>query len=97
MKSSAVDPKAAAKNAVPGGFQEGHDSRGCGKTRKRAHHRGRAALQGRVTGLKSSRALAPVVALPRGMEFFRSLSSPAVCRLTLTRASAPEVSSWHVR
>ena len=43
-----------------GWFREGHDFTTCGKTRKCAGHRGRAALQGRVSRAKSTRALAPV-------------------------------------
>jgi hypothetical protein len=36
------------------------------------HYRGRAALQGRVTPLKSCWALALVLAVPRQIDFFRN-------------------------
>jgi hypothetical protein len=45
---------------------------GCGKTHDRVGHRGRAALQGRVTLLKSTWGLAPEVVLPWQIRFFRS-------------------------
>src|SRR5271169_4756372 len=58
--------------------REGHDFTACGKTHECADHRGRAALQGRVSPVKSARALALVVALSRPIAFFRSLFSRAV-------------------
>ena len=44
---------------------------------ERVDHRGRAALQGRVTRVKSVRALARVVVLLRQIASFRSFSSRA--------------------
>jgi hypothetical protein len=50
----------------------------CGKSHQSPYRRGRAALQGRVSRLKSAWALAPVVVLPRQIAFFRKLFSAAV-------------------
>jgi oxygen-independent coproporphyrinogen III oxidase len=47
----------------------------CGKTHECVDHRGRAALQGRVSPAKSARASAPVAVLPRQIALFRSLFS----------------------
>src|SRR5271169_812299 len=64
---------------------KGHGFRACGKTHECADHRGRAALQGRVSPVKSGRALALVVALSRPIAFFRSLFSRAVIAANQSR------------
>ena len=57
--------------------REGHRFRACGRSHKCLYRRGRAALQGRVSPLKSAWALAPVVVLLRRIAFFRKLFSRA--------------------
>jgi len=55
----------------------GHGFTACGKSREIIRDRGRAALQRRVSALKSTRALAPVLRKWAWNDFFRSLFSRA--------------------
>jgi len=71
---------------------KGHGFTACGKTHECADHRGRAALQGRVSPVKSARALALVVALSRPIAF--SAASSAV---SLASASYFSSHLWPLR
>jgi hypothetical protein len=66
------------RSRVPHCRRSGANVSFCAITRLRKnsgmwHRPGRAALQGRVSGMESVRALAPVVAWRAATDFFRSL------------------------
>jgi hypothetical protein len=70
---------------------KGTSFRGCGKSRECMRHRGRAALQRRVSGLESMRASAPVVAFVAAKNLSCDLFHSCRTSFRFARASAPEL------